>query len=178
MKTISVLDYFKKQYKVKIKYPEQPLLLAERKTKGKKSKENKNEDKEKNNQNANQAEDKEKNNQNQNQNNQNEQTIYLVPELLYTTGPNDLNDSKDRRRNIISRTKMDPNKKMQEISKIHEMVNNSTEPKNFRGKDGNSYQGKTPSQVSKDWGINIGENLIINGRILPQPKLLYEKIML
>jgi hypothetical protein len=68
---------------------------------------------------------------------------------------------------------MDPNKKMYEINQIHEMMNNSTEPKNFRAKDGNSYQGKTPAQISKEWGINLGENLIIQGRILPQPKLLF-----
>ena len=152
MKTISVLDYFKKQYKVNIKHPEQPLLIAERKTKGKKE------------------------NKKENPNpNQEEQVIHLVPELLYTTGPNDLNDSKDKRRNIISKTKMDPNKKMYEINLIHEMINNSTEPKNFRGKDGNSYQGKTPAQISKEWGINLGDSLIIKGRVLPQPKLLYGK---
>ena len=178
MKTISVLDYFKKQYKVTIKHPEQPLLVAERKTKGKKKKE---ENKTKENQNNNNNENLPQNNNNKenqaqnNQNSQDEQAIFLVPELLYTTGPNDLNDSKDKRRNIISKTKMDPNKRMFEISKIHEMFDNSTEPKNFRGKDGNSYQGKTPAQVSKDWGINIGDNLTIQGRVLPQPTLLYGK---
>lgn len=157
IKTISVKDYFKKQYNLTISHPEQPLLIAERKTRKKKS-----------------TKDKEKENQNQNQNeNKDEQVIYLVPELLYTTGPNTLNDSKDRRRNIISKTKMDPTKKMAEISKIHEMINNSTEPKNFKAKDGNSYQGKTAAQVANDWGINLGENLVIQGRIFPQPKLLF-----
>ena len=161
VKTISILDYFKKQYKVDIKHPDQPLLIAERKSRNKKS------DKNNNNSNGNQN-----TNQNQN-NNQEEQIIYLVPELLYITGPNDLNNNKDRRRSVISKTKMDPNKRMFEINKIHDMINNSTEPKNFRGKDGNSYQGKTPAQVSKDWGINLGDNLVIQGRVLPQPKLLY-----
>ena len=179
MKTISVLEYFKKQYKVNIKHPEQPLLVAERKTRGKKNKaENKANQNQKQNENNTNNENAQKNNNADNQNNQNnqeEQTIFLVPELLYTTGPNDLNDSKDKRRNIISKTKMDPNKRMFEINKIHEMINNSTEPKNFRGKDGNSYQGKTPAQVSKDWGINLGDNLTIQGRVLPQPTLLYGK---
>ena len=153
IKTISIKDYFKKQYKVDIAHPDQPLLIAERKTRGKKS--------------------GEKGKENEQSNTKDEPVIYLVPELLYTTGPNTLNDSKDRRRNIISKTKMDPNKKMYEINQIHEMMNNSTEPKNFRAKDGNSYQGKTPAQISKEWGINLGDNLIIQGRILPQPKLLF-----
>jgi len=156
MKTISILEYFKKQYKVDIKYPDQPLVIAERKSSNKKA---------------------EGNNQNNNNSNQEETSIFLVPELLYITGPTDLNTSnnKDKRRNIISKTKMDPNKRMFEINKIHDMINNSTEPKNFRGKDGNSYQGKSASAVAKDWGINLGDNLVIQGRVLPQPKLLYAK---
>ena len=40
-----------------------------------------------------------------------EQIIYLVPELVFATGIDTSNDSTDRRRNIISKTKIDPNKK-------------------------------------------------------------------
>ena len=90
-----------------------------------------------------------------------------MPELLYTTGTNSSTDSKDKRRNIISKTKIDPNKKMEEINKINELMNNNSHPRNYKGKDGKTYPSKTSSQVSKEWGINLGENLTIQGRILP-----------
>ena len=54
-------------------------------------------------------------------------------------------------------------------------MNNNNAPKSYKGKDSNSYPSKTSSHNSKEWGINLGENLSIKGRILPQPKLLYDK---
>ena len=153
-KSITVLEYFKKQYKVDIKYKDQPLLLAEKKTKNKKllSQNNNNEN---------------------NINNEEDIPIYLVPELLYTTGVNNNFENKDRRRNIISKTKVDPNRKLEEIKGIYEMINDNNDPKNYKGKDGNIYKSKTASEVANEWGINIGKNLEIKGRILPQPKLNY-----
>ena len=67
-KTITIQQYYKEQYKVNIQHLDQPILIAERKTKAK----NKN---------------KKDNNNNNNNNNQEEEKIYLVPELLYITGP-------------------------------------------------------------------------------------------
>ena len=108
-KSITVLEYFKKQYKVDIKYKDQPLLIAEKKTKNKKL--------------------LTQNNENENINNNEEDTpIYLVPELLYTTGVNNNFENKDRRRNIISKTKVDPNKKLEEIKGIYEMINDNNDP--------------------------------------------------
>ena len=54
-------------------------------------------------------------------------------------------------------------------------MNNNNAPKSYKGKDGHSYPSKTSAEVSREWGINLGENLSIKGRILPQPKLLYGK---
>ena len=170
-KSITIKEYYKKQYKVDIKHLDQPILIAERKTKGKKDKKKDNkENKDNKEQNAENAENKDNKDT---KSTQEEQPIYLVPELLYVTGPATANDNKDRRRNNMQKTRSDPNKKMQEINEIHQMVENSTEPKNFRGRDGNSYQGKTPAEVAASWGINLGSNLDIQGRILPQPKLTY-----
>ncbi len=152
IKTISIEEYYKIQYKVTIKNPDQPLLIAERKTKGKKVPKS-----------------------DDTNNNQEDPVIFLVPELLYTTGTNTETDSKDKRRNIISKTKVDPNKKMEEINKINELMNNNNSPKSYKGKDGQSYPCKTAAEVAKEWGINLGENLTIKGRILPQPKLIYGK---
>ena len=64
--------------------------------------------------------------------------------------------------------------KKEEIGKIRDMIF-SNEGKGYKGKDGNSYTSKSSNQISKEWGINLGENLSIKGRILPIPKLKYAK---
>jgi aubergine-like protein len=151
VKTISIKDYYLSQYEVALKDPDQPLLIVERKTKQRKALPS-----------GNQAE------------KDAEPVIYLVPELVYATGIEVSNDSTDRRRNIISKTKIDPNKKIEEIGKIRDMMNNN-ESKYYKGKDGNKYSSKSSNQISKEWGINLGENLTIQGRLLPQPKLKYGK---
>ena len=151
VKTISIKDYYLSQYEVTLKDPDQPLLIVERKTKQRKALPS-----------GNQAE------------KDAEPVIYLVPELVYATGIEVSNDSTDRRRNIISKTKIDPNRKIEEIGKIRDMMNNN-ESKYYKGKDGNKYSSKSSNQISKEWGINLGENLTIQGRLLPQPKLKYGK---
>ena len=153
MKTVSILDYYQNQYSITLSDPDQPLLIVETKNKTQKkalpSKENE-------------------------KINDKEQVIYLVPELVFATGTDTSNDSTDKRRNIISKTKIDPNKKIEEIGKIRNMIF-SNEAKGYKGKDGNSYTSKSSNQISKEWGINLGENLTIKGRLLPQPKLKYAK---
>ena len=151
MKTVSILDYYKNQYSITLNDPDQPLLIVERKVKAQRKALPSKEDE-----------------------NIKEQIIYLVPELVFATGIDTSNDSTDRRRNIISKTKIDPNKKIEEIGKIRDMIF-SNEAKGYKGKDGNSYTSKSSNQISKEWGINLGENLSIKGRILPQPNLKYAK---
>ena len=159
-KTVTLLQYYKSQYSINIKDPEQPLLIVERKSKGK----NKNKEKS----------DNKDNNDNTDNNKENEDNtvIYLIPELVYATGIDITDDNKDRRRNIIIKTKIDPNKKLKEIGKIRNLIT-STDAKNYKGKDGNIYKSKSANEISKEWGIMIGDNLSIKGRILPQPKLKY-----
>jgi len=155
MRTITIKDYYKNQYKIDIQDLDQPILIAERKTKGK----NKN-----------------KKDNNNNKNNQEEEKIYLIPELLYITGPtSSMDNNRDKRRGPNQKTKSDPNKKMFETNKIRELIENNSDPKNFIGRDGNSYKCKTPYQIAQSWGINLGSNLEIQGRVLPQPKLQYGK---
>ena len=153
-KTMSVLEYYKNQYSIDLTDPDQPLIIAERKAKSSQKKA---------------LLGKEKVNDNEK-----EQVIYLVPELVFATGIDTSNDSTDKRRSIISKTKIDPNKKIEEIGKIRNMIF-SNEARGYKGKDGNSYTSKSSNQISKEWGINLGENLSIKGRILPQPKLKYAK---
>ena len=163
IETLVLKDYYKSQYNIKIKDLDQPILIAETKERARK----KNNKENKNNNNA----DKQQNNQEQDQ----ENVIQLIPELFYVTGPTMPNDGKDKRKGGQPKSRSDPNKKMAEIDKIRELIENNTEPQNFRGRDGNSYQSKTPYEVAQSWGVNLGSKLDIQGRILPQPKLQYSK---
>ena len=155
-KTVSILDYYKNQYSLTINDPDQPLLIAEKKAAAKQKKALPSK------------------NGNSNENEENNTVIYLIPEFVYATGTDTSNDSSDKRRMVISKTKMDPNKKIEEIGKIRGMMT-SNEAKNYKGKDGNLYTSKSSNEIAQEWGINLGENLTVSGRLLPQPKLLYAK---
>ena len=120
MKTITVAEYYKVQYKINIKDLNQPLLIVERKTKNQK---NKNKDNQ-GNIDLNKSQDDA----------QQVQTIYLVPELLYITG-NPLDKEGNNRREIIKRTKVNPNEKMKEIQSITDLFK-STSNKTYTNKNG------------------------------------------
>ena len=154
IKTVTIFDYYKAQYSQAIIHLDQPLLIVERKSKQKKNKGKDN---------------------NKDVESKDENVIYLVPELVYATGI-DLSDksSNNNKRIVVAKTKIDPNKKIEEIGKIRELMT-STEGKNYRGRDGNIYKGKSASEISKEWAINLGENLVVKGRILPAPKLKFGK---
>ena len=147
MKTVTIYNYYQQQYKQNIKHKDQPLLIAERKVKDKKLLKS--------------EEDK----------NKNEDLIYLVPELVLITGIENEAGSKSRRQDIISKTKTNPNQRMNEINKIHDLMNDDT-PKQFK-KNGELISTKSSKQLADEWGINLGENLSLEGRVLNQPKLIF-----
>ena len=160
-KTITIEEYYKQQYKLNIKDPEQPLIKVETKAR-KKQKAQRNLGN--NNQGQNQ-------NQNQNQNNnQEEKTIYLLPELVYITGNPTEGDNKNRK--PMNKTRSDPNTKMKEICGIKDLIS-SKDPKFIKDRTGHEKACKAPIEVAKEWGISLGNNLSITGRILPQPRLLF-----
>ena len=147
MKTVTIYNYYQQQYKQNIKHKDQPLLIAERKVKDKKLLKS--------------EEDK----------NKNEDLIYLVPELVLITGIENEAGSISRRQDIISKTKTNPNQRMNEINKIHDLMNDDT-PKQFK-KNGELISTKSSKQLADEWGINLGENLSLEGRVLNQPKLIF-----
>ena len=73
---------------------------------------------------------------------------------------------------MANRNKVDPNIKMKEIMNINELIN-SNSFKTYKGRDGQNKQSKTPAQIAKEWGVSLGDNLSIQGRLLPQPHLIY-----
>jgi len=147
IKTISLYNYYKSQYKIDIKDKDQPLLAAERKI-------------------------KEKNLLTNGQdNNKNEDVIYLVPELVYITGIENDKGSRGRRQDIISKTKTNPNQRMGEINKIHDLINYDI-PKQYK-RNGTVITNKSSKELAQDWGIKLGDNISLKGRILHQPTLVF-----
>ena len=158
MKTITIEEYFKKQYNTPIKDPEQPLIRAETKSKKKQIQ------KKDNSGNIDLSK--------HNHKDEEERIIYLVPELLYITGNPDETESKNRRA-LVNKTKIDPNIKLKQINAINDLMICDL-GKKYITRQGKELESKTPLQVSKEWGISLGDNLRIKGRVFPQPNLFYK----
>ena len=171
IKQIILINYYKNQYNIDIKDINQPLLEAENnfKTKDKKllpSNKNKNNENDGN------------NNKNDNNNNKNdgEYKIYLVPELVYITGIEDDGNQNNRRnkcRNIIDKTKVNPSTKMSAINGIRGLVNSNQHK--ITKRNGKEIEEKSPDDLAKEWGINLGNNLTFTGRIIQQPHIFFNQ---
>ena len=142
-RTVTIYNYYEKQYKLKIQDKNQPLLVAERKINEKKL-------------------------LTDNSNKNIDNIIYLVPELVLITGIENDKSGRSRRQDIITKTKTNPSQRMNEINKIHDLMNNET-PKKYKNNT------KSSKELAEDWGINLGENLTLEGRILSQPTLIFAK---
>ena len=95
---------------------------------------------------------------------------YLIPELVYLTGIDELND-KDRA-DIITKSKFQPNEKVKRIQKGYSYLNNN-EKKKVKKKE-NSVELHSPNEIRMEWGINIGDNFVeVEGHCLPIPKLIF-----
>ena len=156
-KSIPLINYYKNQYNISIKKPKQPLLIADHNNlKNKKLLASEN---------------------NNNLQSEDEYVIYLVPELVYVTGSDDNDNENNRRnknRNIISKTKMDPSKKMSIINNGLKKLINSENHKTLN-KNGQIINLKSPKELKEEWGINLGNNLTFPGRIISQPKLCFSE---
>ena len=146
-----LINYYKNQYNIDIKHKSQPLLIAE-------------------------------NNNSKNKNNnlqkEDEHKIYLIPELVYITGVEDdetLNNRINKNRNIISKTKMDPSKKMSIINNGLKKLIDSENHKTITKNNGEKIEMKSPKELKYEWGINLGNNLSFPGRIISQPKLFFDE---
>ena len=156
-KSISIINYYKSQYNIDIKDLNQPLLEAEDNNKTKNQK-------------------LLPSNKSNNNENDGDNKIYLVPELVYITGIED-DDSQNNRRNkcanIVKKTKGNPSTKMSAINGIKDLVN-SNQHKIIK-KNGKQIEEKSPYDLTKEWGINLGNNLTFAGRIIQQPHIFFNK---
>ena len=135
---INIKNYYKQQYKIDLKYEDQPLLIE--------------------------ATPKRKMNDGENP----PVIRFLIPELVYLTGIDELNE-RDRA-DIIAKSKFQPNEKVKRIQKGFSYLTNK-EKKKIKKKE-NSVELHSPNEIRMEWGINIGENFVeVEAHCLPIPKL-------
>ena len=131
--TITLKNYYQNQYKINIKYEDQPLFLDEDSV---------------------QADENKKR--------------YLVPELLYLTGIDEL-EEKDRA-DIIAKSKFQPNVKVKKIEKG--MIYLTQKAKKEIKKKNKKLELPSPDEVRQEWGINFGEHFVeVEARTLNLPEL-------
>ena len=140
----NLVNYYKNQYDLKIKDENQPLIEVELlKKKGPNTEQEK-------------------------------ETIYLIPELVFLTGLEHGTNSDDNttKRKITSKTKMRPGDKVNAIRSIFNLLNSSTN-KRYTNKQGKEVKIKSPKEMQELYGIKIGNNLVVNARVMPQPHLMF-----
>ena len=137
---INIKNYYKQQYKIDIKNTDQPLLIEEIPRRR--------------------------------ANNPDSAPVkrYLIPELVYLTGIDEL-DEKDRAE-IIAKSKFNPNEKIKRIEKGFSYLTNKAKKK-IKKKD-KDVELHSPDEIRKEWGINFGESFVeVEAQFLPLPRLQF-----
>ena len=93
--------------------------------------------------------------------------VYLIPELLYLTDIEIENKSLDNKRNMINKTKLRAEEKIQKINDFFKLLNNNKKKtKRIKG-----IEKVFPSSfdVKNQWGIDISNNMEIFGKVIHPP---------
>ena len=137
---VTIKQYYKNQYNIDIKHEDQPLLIEELRK--------------------------------ININNENSEIRirYLIPELVYLTGNDDL-DEKERS-DILEKSKPNPSKKVELMEKGFRYLRNR-EKRRVVKKD-KTIELKSPEEVRTEWGINFEDNFTeVIARCLPLPDIIF-----
>ena len=93
---------------------------------------------------------------------------YLIPELCFITGIDELNE-RDRAE-IIAKSKFQPSQKVQKIQQGFNYLMNK-EKKRVKKKE-KDIELRSPNEIRMEWGINIGDNFVeVEAQCLPIPQL-------
>ena len=93
---------------------------------------------------------------------------YLVPELLYLTGVEELEDKE--KADIIAKSKFQPNVKVKKIEKGMTYLNQKN--KKIIKKKNKTIECPSPDEVRQEWGITFGDGFVeVEARTLSLPEL-------
>ena len=107
---------------------------------------------------------------------------YLIPELLYITGNDELDPKEKENFLLINKNKNSPTEKFKRMTKGINYL--SQEEKKQIIKNGKGVELPSPNNIREEWGINFEENFFeLTGSCLPMPEIQfadskYEEIQL
>lgn len=97
---------------------------------------------------------------------------YLIPELLYLTGNDELDANDKELFFMMNRNKNSPNEKFKKLSKGISYL--SQEEKKQIIKNGKSIELPSPNNIRTEWGINFSDNFLeFNAFCLPKPEIQF-----
>ena len=97
---------------------------------------------------------------------------YLIPELLYLTGNDELDTKEKESLFLMNRNKSNPNEKFKKLAKGISYL--SQEEKKKITKNGKSIELPSPNNVREEWGINFAENFVeFSTFCLPKPEIQF-----
>ena len=108
----------------------------------------------------------------ENKNEKNSKLKYLIPELLYITGNDEL-DIKEKEDFFLMNKKMStPYEKLKKLTKGISYL--TKEEKKRIVKNGENVEFPSPKDIKEQWGINFSENFLeLRGGILPLPQIKF-----
>ena len=108
----------------------------------------------------------------ENKNEKNSKLKYLIPELLYITGNDDLDSKEKEDFFLISKKMSTPYEK---IKKLEKGINYLTKAeKKCIVKNGENVEFPSPNDIKELWGINFSDNFFeLKGTILPLPQIRF-----
>ena len=137
---VPLKKYYKDQYNIDIKHEDQPLLIEELR---------------RSNINAETSE---------------VRIRYLIPELVFLTGHDDLDENE--RSIILEKSKSQPTKKVELMEKGYKYLRNK-EKRKIKKKD-KIIELKSPEEVRAEWGINFEDNFTeVIAHCLPLPNIIF-----
>ena len=108
----------------------------------------------------------------ENKNEKNSKLKYLIPELLYITGNDEL-DIKEKEDFFLMNKKMStPYEKLKKLTKGINYL--TKEEKKRIVKNGENVEFPSPKDIKEQWGINFSENFLeLRGGVLPLPQIKF-----
>ena len=108
----------------------------------------------------------------ENKNEKNSKLKYLIPELLYITGNDEL-DIKEKEDFFLMNKKMStPYEKLKKLTKGISYL--TKEEKKSIVKNGENVEFPSPKDIKEQWGINFSENFLeLRGGVLPLPQIKF-----
>ena len=83
---------------------------------------------------------------------------YLIPELLYLVGNDELDSKEKEKLFLMRRNKNDPNEKFKKLAKGISYLSQKEKKKII--KHGKDIELPSPNNVREEWGINFAENFV------------------